>query len=47
MREGKDNMSDYLVPGSIRLDCRLIGEEEREGGGEGEEKSGHSRYVRL
>jgi hypothetical protein len=25
-----DNMSDYLVPGSIRLDCRLIGEEEEE-----------------
>jgi hypothetical protein len=22
-------MSDYLVPGSIRLDCRLIEEEER------------------
>jgi hypothetical protein len=23
-------MSDYLVPGSIRLDCRLIVEEEKE-----------------
>lgn len=32
-RRRGDNMSDYLVPGSIRLDCRLIGERAREGGG--------------
>jgi hypothetical protein len=25
----RHNMSDYLVPGSIRLDYRLIGEEEK------------------
>ena len=31
-------MSDYLVPGSIRLDCRLIGEEEEEKKKEEEEK---------
>lgn len=31
------NMFDYLVLGSIRLDCRLIGKEEKR------KKSGHSR----
>lgn len=31
-RRRGDNMSDYLVPGSIRLDCRLIEESERERG---------------
>ncbi len=30
MREKGTICHDYLVPGSIRLDCRLIGEEEEE-----------------
>ena len=39
-----DNMFDYLVPGSIRRDCRLIGERERgkEGGGEKQQRAPYS-----
>lgn len=44
-----DNMSDYLVPGSIRLDSRLIEEKEKQRGKRRrrKKKSGHSRYVRA
>ena len=34
---------DYLVPGSIRLDRRLIEEEEKKK----RKRCGHSRYVRA
>jgi hypothetical protein len=43
MREENTLCFDYLVPGSIRQDRRLIEEEEKKKG----KKTGHSRYVRA